>query len=152
MGSICFGTPFSLMNWSWTPTITEPIHFYHSKLWEENAKDSFYEICHNVVIPIHEIIYGQPPPIILEKIIGNLGAIANWYMEESFSYIIVFSCFTSPHVLPKFLPNKLFYREVAIKQFQHALPKNLSPHRKYFCQPFLYRLVYSHYHTLDILR
>jgi len=58
MDAICFRTPFPLMNWSWTLTVTKPIHFYHSKLWEENEKDSFYDICHNVVILIHEIIYG----------------------------------------------------------------------------------------------
>ena len=81
MDAICFKTPFPLMNWRWTPTVTEPIHLYHSKLWEENKKDYFYEICHNVVIPIHEIIYGFPPPRISKQIIGNLGAIANWYIE-----------------------------------------------------------------------
>ena len=61
MDAICFKTSFPLMNWSWTPIVTEPIHIYHSKLWEENAKDCSYEICHNVVIPIHEAIYGHPP-------------------------------------------------------------------------------------------
>jgi hypothetical protein len=34
MDAICFTTPFPLMNWSWNPTCTEPIHEYHSKLWE----------------------------------------------------------------------------------------------------------------------
>jgi hypothetical protein len=62
MDAICFMTPFPLMNWSWTPTISEPIHFYHSKLWEENAKDFFYEICHNVVVHVHIAIYGHSPP------------------------------------------------------------------------------------------
>jgi hypothetical protein len=38
---IFFITPFPLMNWSWTPTSAEPIHFYHSKLWEDKAKDLF---------------------------------------------------------------------------------------------------------------
>jgi hypothetical protein len=51
MDAICFITPFPLMNWSWTPTSAEPIHFYHSKLWEEKAKDFFYEIFHHVVVP-----------------------------------------------------------------------------------------------------
>jgi hypothetical protein len=77
MDAICFRTRFPLMNWIWTSNVTKPIHFYHSKLWEENAKNSYYEICHNVVIPIHEIIYGQPPPRISEQIIGNLGSIAD---------------------------------------------------------------------------
>jgi hypothetical protein len=62
MDAICFMTPFPLMNWSWTPTSSEPIHFYHSKLWEENAKDFFHEICHNVVVPIHIDIYGHSLP------------------------------------------------------------------------------------------
>jgi hypothetical protein len=31
MDAICFMTPFPLMNWSWNPTCTEPIHEYHSK-------------------------------------------------------------------------------------------------------------------------
>jgi hypothetical protein len=34
MDVICFMTPFPLMNWSWNPTYTEPIHEYHSKLWK----------------------------------------------------------------------------------------------------------------------
>ena len=41
MDAICFMTPFPLMNWSWNPTREEPIHFYHSKLWEEKAKYFF---------------------------------------------------------------------------------------------------------------
>jgi len=32
MDDIFFMTPFPMMNWSWTPTNVEPIHFYHSKL------------------------------------------------------------------------------------------------------------------------
>jgi hypothetical protein len=130
MDAICFRTPFPLMNWSWTPTVTEPIHFYHSKLWEENAKDSFYEICHNVVIPIHEIIYGHPPPRISEQIIGNLGAIADWYIEERFSYIRVFGCFTSPHALPIFLPDRLVCREVAYQTVSTGITKELKAAQK----------------------
>jgi hypothetical protein len=34
MDAICFVTPFSLMNWSWNITCPEPIHEYHSVLWE----------------------------------------------------------------------------------------------------------------------
>jgi hypothetical protein len=54
MDAICYMTPFPLMNWSWNPTCAEPIHFYHSKLWEEKVKDLFYEICHYVVILVHK--------------------------------------------------------------------------------------------------
>ena len=62
MDSICYMSPFPLINWSWNPTCTKPIHFYHSKLWEEKVKDFFYEICHDVVIPVHQTLYGYTPP------------------------------------------------------------------------------------------
>jgi hypothetical protein len=45
MDVICFMTLFPLMEWSWTPNSVEPIHIYHSKLWEEKEKEFFYEIC-----------------------------------------------------------------------------------------------------------
>jgi len=100
--------------------------FYHSKLWEENSKDSFYEICHNMVILIHKFIYVQPPPIIPEEIIGNLGAIADWYIEERFSYIRVFGFFTSPHALPMFLLDKVVCRELAYQTVSRGITKELK--------------------------
>ena len=77
MDAICYKTPFPLMNWSWTPKYSEPIHIYHSNLWEENEKDQFYEIFHNVIIPIHEVLYGNLPLRISEKIIENLSTIVD---------------------------------------------------------------------------
>jgi len=62
MDTIFFMNPFPLMNWSSTPACYESIHFYHSNLWEENSKDLFYEICHNVVISVQVAIYKHPPP------------------------------------------------------------------------------------------
>jgi hypothetical protein len=88
-------------------------HEYHFKLWEENAKDSFYEICHFMVIPLHQMLYDYAPPRISELVIGSLRAIADWFIEENFSYIRVFGCSIPPHVLPKFLPDRLVCREVA---------------------------------------
>jgi hypothetical protein len=89
MDAICFITPFPLMNWSWSSTSAEPIHLYHSKLWEEKAKYFFYKIYHHVVVSVHIDLYGFPPPRISDKIMGNLGKIADWFIEENFSYIRV---------------------------------------------------------------
>jgi hypothetical protein len=113
MDFICFTTPFPLMNWSWNPTYPEPTHEYHSKIWEENDKDSFYEICHFMVIPLHQLVYDCTPPRILELVIGGLKAIVDWFIEENFSYIRVFRCSIPPHALQKFLPDRLVCREVA---------------------------------------
>jgi hypothetical protein len=98
MDAICFMTPFPLMSWSWTPTNVEPIHFYHSKLWEDKAKDFFYEICHYVVVSIHITLYSFTPPRISDRIMANLGKIVDWYIEENFSYIRVFGCSVPPMI------------------------------------------------------
>jgi hypothetical protein len=113
MDAICFMTHFPLMGWSWTPISAKPIHIYHSKLWKDKAKDFFYEICNYVVVSMHVAIYGCPPPRISKKIVTNLGKIKDWYIEENFSYIMVFGCSVPPHALPKFLPDRLVCHEVA---------------------------------------
>jgi hypothetical protein len=113
MDVVCFMTPFPLMGWSWTPTNAKPIHFYHSKLWEDKEKYFFYKICNYVVVLMHIAIYRCPPPRISDKIVTNLGKIAYWYIEEHFSYIKVFGCSIPPHALSKFLPYRLVCREVA---------------------------------------
>ena len=77
MDAICFMTPFPLMNWSWSISYPEPIHKYHSALWEENAKDAFYEVFHFVIIPMHKIFLGCEPPRISNVITENLKTIGD---------------------------------------------------------------------------
>jgi hypothetical protein len=113
MDTICFTTPFPLMNWSWNPTYTEPIHEYHSKLWEENVKDSIYDLFHFVVLPMHHMLYECAPPHISETVMGNLKVVSDWFIEEKFSYIRVFGCSSPPHVLPKFLLDRMVCRLVS---------------------------------------
>jgi hypothetical protein len=136
MDAICYMTPFPLMNWSWNPTCAEPIHFYHSQLWEEKEKDFFYEICHYVVIPVHQILYGYPPPRISEQIMGNLKTVADWFIEENFSYVRVFGCSIPPHALPKFLPDRLVCREVAYQIITGGIGKELKAVQKKFWPTF----------------
>jgi hypothetical protein len=102
MDALLFITSFPLMSWSWNPTNAEPFHFYHSKLWDNKARYFFYEIYQYAVVSIHNTLYSFPPPRILDRIMDNMGKIANWYIEENFSYIRVFGCMVPPHALPKF--------------------------------------------------
>jgi hypothetical protein len=111
------------MNWNWTLASAEPIHFYHSKLWEEKAKDLFYEIFHNVVIPVHIALYGHPPPQISDNIKGNLGNLAYWFIEENFSYFRDFGWSVPPYALTigEFL---LYHYERVFKNKRHHFSNN----------------------------
>jgi hypothetical protein len=115
MDATFFVTPFPLMNLIWNIACPEPIHECHSVVWEENAKNSFFEICHFIVIPMHKMFYGFEPPCIYETVLENLKAIANWFIDENFSYIRVYGCSIPPHALPKFLSDRLVCREVVHK-------------------------------------
>jgi hypothetical protein len=69
-------------------------------------------------------------PRISDKIVTNLGKIADWYIEEHFSYIRVFGCSIPPHALPKFLPDRLVYWEVAHQTVLGGINKELKEVQK----------------------
>jgi hypothetical protein len=66
-------------------------------LWEDKASDFVYEIFNWVMVPLHVTIFGHPPPRISDSIAVNLSSIADWYVEEEFSYLRVFGASVPPH-------------------------------------------------------
>jgi hypothetical protein len=128
--AICFRTPFPLMNWSWDPSCAEPVHEYHSALWEDNAKDHFYEICHYITIPLHRIFFGCEPPRISHTVMENIKTVADLFIEEHFSYIRVFGCAIPPHALPKILPDRLICREIAYQLVKGGIGIELKAQNK----------------------
>jgi len=113
MDAICSMTPFPLMNWAWSPTEEKNVHEYHDKLWENNANKFIYEIFNWVMVPLHVAIFGLTPPRISHSVAANLSRIADWYVEEEFSYLRVFGATVPPLALPQFIPDKLACREIA---------------------------------------
>jgi hypothetical protein len=130
MDAICFKTPFPLMNWSWNPSCLEPVHEYHSALWEDNAKDHFYEICHYIIIPLHKTFFGCDPPRISHTVLENINTVADFFIEEHFSYIRVFGCAIPPHALPKILPDRLICKEIAYQLVKGGIGIELKAQAK----------------------
>ena len=62
MDAICFGSKFPLMGWKWTTQDPLPIHIYHKDMWESNFEPHFFNICHEVMLPIHKRIYSRDAP------------------------------------------------------------------------------------------
>jgi hypothetical protein len=79
---------------------------------------------------MHTVIYGYPPPKICDKIVTNLGRIADWYIEEHFSYIRVFGCSVPPHDLPLFLPYRLVCCEVSHQTAHGVISKEMKEVQK----------------------
>jgi hypothetical protein len=136
MDAICFMKPFPLMNWSWAPYNAYPIHVYHSKLWEDKAKEFIYEIFNWVMVPLHVTIFGQPPPRMSDRIATSLSNMGDCYLEEEFSYIRVFNTSVPPYSLPLFLPDKLLFREIARQTVLDRIRKELKGVSKKVWPPF----------------
>jgi hypothetical protein len=77
MDTICFMAPFLLMGWNWTLDSAEPIHIYHSKLWEDKEKNLFYEIYNWVAVSMHIVIFSRPPHRISDAVLANPDKVAN---------------------------------------------------------------------------
>jgi hypothetical protein len=140
MDAICSLTPFPLMNWAWSPTNEMAVHKYHDKLWEENANEFIYEIFNRVMVPLHVAIFGLLPPRISDSIAGNLSNIADWYVEEEFSYLRVFGATVPPSALPQFIPDKLACREIARQTVIGGVSKELKASAKKVWPSFPIRL------------
>jgi hypothetical protein len=147
MDVVCFLTPFPLMSWSWTLAEDDPIHVYHSKLWENNAANFVYEIFNWVMVPLHATIFSHPPPRISDSIVTNLSSIADWYVEAEFSYLRFFGASVPSHALPLFIPDKLACREVARQTIIGGISKELKGYSKKVWPPFLVHL--NSYSLLD---
>jgi hypothetical protein len=126
MDAVFSMTPFPLMSWSWTLTEDEPIHIYHSKLWENKAANFVYEIFNWVMVPLHVTIFGHPPLRISDNIVTNMKIIEDWYVEAKFSYLRVFGALVPPHALPLFISNKLACCEFARKTVIGGVSKEIK--------------------------
>jgi hypothetical protein len=67
---------------------------------------------------------------------GNLKKIADWFVEENFSYIRVFGCSVSPHALRNFMPDRLVCREVDYQKVTGGIGKELKDAQKKFLPTF----------------
>jgi hypothetical protein len=147
MDAVCFLTPFPLMSWSWTPSKAEPIHVYHSKLWENKASDFVYEIFNWVMVLLHVTIFDHPPPRISDSIAVNLSSIDDLYVEVEFSYLMVFNASVPLNALPLFIPDRLACREIARQTIISGISKELKGYSKKVWPPFPIHL--NSYSLLD---
>jgi hypothetical protein len=75
---------------------------------------------------MHIVIFGHPLPRISDNVIINLGKVEDWYIEEHFSYIRVFTFSIPPYALPQFLPDRLVCCEVARQTILDGIRKELK--------------------------
>ena len=131
MDSICFVSKFPLMGWQWTIHDPLPILVYHKELWESKFIPHFYKICHGIMLPLYRVLYNKDAPRFSPEAEVDIPPVVRWFGEELFTYVRVFGSFTSPHVLPLYVPDKLIAREIAYQTCgEGCLKKELKDKKK----------------------
>ena len=82
------------------------------------------------MLPIHKRLYNRDSPRFSQEAEVDIFPVAIWFGEEMFTYIMVFCCITSPHVLPFYVPDKLMAREIAYQTCSGGISKSLKESKK----------------------
>ena len=73
----------------------------------------FYENFHGVMLPLYRMLCNKDAPRFSPEMEVDILPIGRCFGEEFFTYVRVFRCIASPHVLPLYVPDKLLAREIA---------------------------------------
>jgi hypothetical protein len=77
-----------------------------------------YSICYHFLAEAHQLLFGSEMPKITEVGRDLISLIRNWDMLQDFTYIHLDGIMTSPHLLPKYVPDKLLLKEFAFQLFE----------------------------------
>lgn len=124
MDILCASNSFPGMKWAWNPQ-SPPIHLYFKELWKENSFREMYIICNHFLDEAHQLLFGLEMPRITEVGRDSIAQTGNWYMLRDFTYICLAGIMVAPHLLSRYVPDKLLRKEFAFQLFEIGQTANL---------------------------
>jgi hypothetical protein len=126
---MCVSNRYPKMCWAWQPT-NPSIHIYCKVLWEHRYRTEYDHICNHFFAPLYESIFCAPAPCMANKALSILQNIGDWYLLEHGTYIRVYGATKAPHLLPRFVPDKLVLQELAYQTIVHRVGAALCRNKK----------------------
>jgi hypothetical protein len=65
------------------------------------------------MVPLHIILKTKIAPRFTQEAIEITKEIVAWFIDDEFSYIIIYGCEGSPHILPIYVPDRLALQEIS---------------------------------------
>jgi hypothetical protein len=106
------------MGWTWQPT-HPTIHIYYQVLREHKYTIEYQNIYEHFLATLYEFILCTLAPCMTDKTTVIIKRIGNWYPMEHGTYIRVYRAMEAPHLLPRFVLDKLVLQEVAYQTVIH---------------------------------
>jgi hypothetical protein len=126
---MCVAHQYPKMCWAWQPT-KPSIHIYCKVLWEHKYRTKYHQICNHFFAPLYESIFCAPAPCMTNKALSIIQNIGDWYLMEHGTYIRVYGATKAPHLLPRFVPDKLVLQELAYQTIVHGVGAALYRNKK----------------------
>jgi hypothetical protein len=114
---------------SWDPSQLL-IHVYCSQLWDVNYREHIYNICDYFLAPLYKAIFGFYPHRISQGAINALREIGDWYIKKYYTYVRIYGAIGPPHLLSKYVPDKLLVREISYQTIEKGVTSYLSEKNK----------------------
>lgn len=73
------------------------------------------------MIPLFEVLFGESPPRISKYFQEAFFEIRDWFVEEKFSFIMIYGSEARPHVFPRYILDRIVVREIANHITLHVL-------------------------------
>lgn len=117
MDILCASNSFLGMKWAWNPQIC-PIHLYCKELQKENSFIEMYIICNHFLAEAHQLLFGSEMPRITKAGRDSISLIGNQYMLRYFTYICLAGIMVAPHLLPRYVHDKLLLKKFSFQLFE----------------------------------
>jgi hypothetical protein len=102
---------FPELNWSWNMS-KPPMHVYCQMIWEKKYKKNYARLCDFFLVPLYRLILCKEFPRLSKESMRLIKNIGNWYLQEDCTYLRIYGVTASPHLLPKYVPNRLILGEI----------------------------------------
>jgi len=113
------------MGWIWKMSDL-PIHVYCQDSWENKYWVHCHKICDHLLIMLFQFLLYSLASFMSEKRTEAIRKIRYWCVFDNGAYFKIYGSTKMPHILPKFVPNKIMLQEVAYHTLVHGVGEFLS--------------------------
>jgi hypothetical protein len=105
-------------------------------LWEKKYRFEYQKICKEFLIPLYNLLFCTLVPCMTRKSLAIVCRVGDWYMLEYNTYIRINKTMKSPHILPKFIFDRLVLQEISYQTMIHGVGPCLYRDKKEIWAPF----------------
>jgi hypothetical protein len=103
------------------------VHVYCQAMWENKYKRNYAQLCDYFIALLYKFFFFCNECLGLSKDpMRLLRSICNWYLQEDYTYSRIYGVIAPPHLLPKYVPNRLILRKIAYQTILQGFNATLA--------------------------